>query len=215
MSSLAKADNRMPSAIRSLKSGGIQKIPSSGIVLLYSEGREGRLICTIATFWWGFRMTARCALYYKMCHFLVQRHLGKGDRCRSPVASLSGARGFKYCAAKFSGKRYCGASSASSLHAPWNVWPFHYHSGERSCSTRNPHDRGKILSPSGHPSPIPLRPILCSLDTHQGSLRAPLWNHSTKGHIRCPYVTAHRLFRHGFGPKFDLGNPISMLSEYG
>lgn len=160
-------------------------------------------------------MTARCGLYYKMCHFLVQRLSWQGRHCRSPVASLSVELSFKYCMAKFSGKRFCGASSASSLYAPGNVWPFHHHSGERSCSTRNPHDRGRILSPSGHLSPIPLRPTLCSLDTHQGSLPRPLWNPSTKGHIRCPYVTADRLFRHGFGPRFDLGNPIPCFQNMG
>lgn len=138
----------MPSARRLLTSGSIQKIPSSGIVLLYFKGRKGRLIRMIAAFWWGFRMTARCALYYKMCHFFVQRHLGKGGRCRSPVASLSGALGFKYCAAKFSGKRFCGASSASSLHAPGNVWPFHHHLGEPPSCPQIPHGQWETsLSP--------------------------------------------------------------------
>lgn len=68
----------MPSARRLLTSGSIQKIPSSGIVLLYFEGREGRLIRTIAAFWWGFRMTARCAMYCKMYHFSAQRQSWQG-----------------------------------------------------------------------------------------------------------------------------------------
>lgn len=58
--------------------------------------------------------------------------------------------------------------------------------GERSCSTQPPHDRGKILSPSGHPSPIPLRPTLCSLDTHQGSLRAPCGTTRDQGAYSLP-----------------------------
>lgn len=86
----------------------------------------------------GFRMTARCALYYKMCHFLAQRLSWQGRHFRSPVASLSGALSFKYCGAKFSGKRFCGASSASSLYAPGNVWPFHHHLGGASKLPPNP-----------------------------------------------------------------------------
>lgn len=58
------------------------KKPSSGIVLPYSEGEEGGQMLTIAPFWWRIRMTARCALYYKMCHFFVQRNLGKGGTPR-------------------------------------------------------------------------------------------------------------------------------------
>lgn len=38
------------------------------------------------------------------------------------------------------------------------------------------------------------------------SLPRPFGNHSTKGHIVAPYGTDDRLFRHGFGPRFDLGN---------
>jgi hypothetical protein len=72
----------------------------------------------------------------------------QGRHFRSPVASLSGALGFKYCDAKFSGKRFCGASSASSLNAPGNVWPFHHHLGEPPSCPQIPHGQWETsLSP--------------------------------------------------------------------
>lgn len=112
----------------------------------------------------------------------------QGRRWRSPVASLWPV------ALPYSRSHHAPSGRCITIQ------------GSVPASPETPMTQGRILSPSGHPSPIPLRPTLCSLDTHQGSLPRPLWNPSTKGQIRCPYGTDDRLFRHGFGPKFDLGN---------
>ncbi len=110
-------------------------------------------------------MTARCALYYKMYHFLAQRLSWQGRHCRSPVASLSGALSFKYCTAKFSCKRFSGASQALSLHAPSErvavQSPF---GGASKLPPKPPWSRENFISPFGIPSTISLRPTVRRLD---------------------------------------------------
>jgi hypothetical protein len=108
---------------------------------------------------------ARCALYYKMYHFLAQRLSWQGRHCRSPVASLSDALSFKCCTAKFSDKHVSGASSVSSLHAPSERVaaqpPF---GGSLQAAPKPPWPSENFISPFGIPSTISLRPTLRRLD---------------------------------------------------
>ena len=110
-------------------------------------------------------MTARCALYYKMFHFLAQRLSWQGKHYRSPVASLSDVLSFKYCMAKFSGKLICGALLASSLHAPSErvavQSPF---GGASKLPPKPPWPSEDFISPFGIPSTISLRPTVRRLD---------------------------------------------------